>query len=207
MNESPEVPRIEIRENGPYLVRGISRIKLADGSEIDTESVFALCRCGHSANKPFCDATHKRIGFSGARETRRSMDEDESYPGRDLTILYRPGICAHAERCVKELPGVFGAGRRPWVDPDGAPPEEVAQLVARCPSGALAYAQGGVVHRDFEHAPAIDVEKGGPYRVQGGIRLQHDLQPPSRDRYVLCRCGASKNKPYCDGSHASTKFE
>ncbi|NIR47721.1 hypothetical protein GWO43_04615, partial [candidate division KSB1 bacterium] len=92
---------------------------------------------------------------------------------------------------------------RPWIEPDADEAEKIIDVIERCPSGALSYTIDGVHHRDQEREPAILIARDGPCNIVGGIELQvpEELQPPSCEHYSLCRCGASKNKPYCDGAH------
>ncbi|MCA9726862.1 MAG: CDGSH iron-sulfur domain-containing protein [Candidatus Eisenbacteria bacterium] len=200
-------PTIEIRENGPYLVKNLGSLQLADGTTRPTEEVFALCRCGGSANKPFCDGTHKRNGFSGARETDAALDRERLYEGSEIAIHDNRTICSHATHCTKDLPAVFRYGQKPWIDPEGADAAAIMEQIRRCPSGALSYARGGEIVRDVAREPGIEIERGGPYRVTGSIALSGDLQPPSREHYALCRCGRSRNKPFCDGTHHDVDFD
>ncbi|MCZ6469490.1 MAG: CDGSH iron-sulfur domain-containing protein, partial [Candidatus Dadabacteria bacterium] len=99
-------------------------------------------------------------------------------------------------------------GESSWIAPDNASAEEVISVIKKCPSGALSYLVQGTHQRDFDHSPEILITKNGPYSVTGNIEinLEEELQPPSKEHYVLCRCGASKNKPYCDGSHTEAGF-
>jgi hypothetical protein len=99
--------------------------------------------------------------------------------------------------------------QEPWIDPDGAALEAVIETIRRCPSGALGYTVEGTEVRDQDLPPAIGVTKDGPYRVTGGIELVGQAwgEGASRSRYTLCRCGASKNKPFCDGSHWDAGFQ
>lgn len=194
---------IEIRDNGPLIVTGLKRLISAEGEEIEVRENIALCRCGGSANKPFCDGTHKRNGFSGARLTERPLHAAKAYAGQDITIRDNRTICAHAAHCVNDLQGVFKTDARPWIDPNGASVDDIIALVRRCPSGALSYVTDGVLYNDFGQETEIRIEEGGPYRVSGDVELLVDetLAPPAPHHYTLCRCGASENKPYCDGSH------
>ena len=104
---------------------------------------------------------------------------------------------------------MFIAGGKPWILPDGDTVEKIIATIKRCPSGALSYAIDGVEYRDQEREPMITVAKNGPYEVVGSIEL---VNPPalcegaSTEHYALCRCGASKNKPFCDGTHWETTF-
>ena len=194
---------IEIRENGPYIVKGLKRFIGPDGREIETKESLALCRCGGSQNKPFCDGTHKSNGFSGHREIFKPLRRSREYEGKEVTIRDNRTICAHAAYCTEELSAVFKRDERPWIDPDGASKEEIAELVHRCPSGALAATINGERIDRIDRVGEITIRSGGPYEVRGGIvpDIADDLTPPEPTRYALCRCGASKNKPYCDGSH------
>ena len=96
----------------------------------------------------------------------------------------------------------------PWIDPEGASPGEIMEVIRRCPSGALSYSIDGVEHRDQDRQPAVQLSKDGPYRVTGGIALEgvEWLEGTSAEHYTLCRCGGSKNKPFCDGTHWYVRF-
>ena len=194
---------IELMENGPLIVKGLKKLEGPDGTQMEVKEVIALCRCGASENKPFCDGTHKSIGYTGARESERSVHASKAYRGEEITIHDNRAICAHAGYCVADLKSVFQLEERPWIDPNGASVEEVKELVHRCPSGALSYEIKGEKSSAFEQEELIRIAAGGPYEVLGGTQLDvnDDLTPPIPSQYTLCRCGASKNKPYCDGSH------
>lgn len=208
MSTQPAI-NIEIRENGPLIVTGLKRLISAEGEAIEVKENIALCRCGESGNKPFCDGTHKRTGFSGAREIERPLNKSKAYVGQEITINDNRTICAHAAHCVEELGTVFNLEGRPWIDPNGASVQDIMALVRRCPSGALSYTIDGVTYDDFGSESQITIEQGGPYRVTGKITLGIDeiLAPPASEHYTLCRCGISKNKPYCDGSHHSKESD
>jgi hypothetical protein len=96
----------------------------------------------------------------------------------------------------------------PWIDPDGAQVEEIIEAVKRCPSGALSYSIDGVERRDQDRESMITVSKDGPYLVTGRVELEGEsrAEGASEEHYTLCRCGASKNKPFCDGTHWYVKF-
>ncbi len=91
----------------------------------------------------------------------------------------------------------------PWIDPDAADATAIIDTIRKCPSGALSYSVAGVQQRDPNRTPAIQATKDGPYRVTGGVELdgQEWGDGASREHYTLCRCGGSKNKPFCDGTH------
>ena len=204
-----ERPTIECKLNGPYLVKNLDDLRNWRGDCIETKPVMALCRCGGSANKPFCDGTHLKNGFSGAKLADPSADKRERFQAKRITIYDNRSICAHAGQCTDGLDSVFKYKNEPWIDPAGAAVEAIIETIRRCPSGALSYtldeAEGGHQQRE----PAITVTKDGPYAVVGGAQLleQSWAQGASTEHYTLCRCGGSKNKPFCDGTHWSIGFK
>ena len=194
---------IEIMENGPYIVKGLQRLVDSEEGEMEAKANIALCRCGGSANKPFCDGSHKGNGFSGKREIDKPLHKSTPYEGEEVTIHDNRRICAHAAHCINDLPSVFRKDGRPWINPDGAGSEAIATVSHKCPSGALKATRNGERIDREDDLMEITIRAAGPYEVRGGIDIQIDeeLSPPEPTRYALCRCGASKNKPYCDGSH------
>ena len=201
-------PVIECRPNGPYLVKGLERLTNSKGEALPVRPVMALCRCGGSANKPFCDGTHAKNGFSGAHLGGGPKDRRCDFVGKHITIHDNRGLCAHVGRCTEGLATVFNSERRPWIDADGAAAVQIIETVRRCPSGALSYSIDGAEHRDVEREAAITVTKDGPYAVTGGAELAGVAmgEGASREHFTLCRCGQSKNKPFCDGSHWEAQF-
>ena len=200
---------IECATNGPYRVKNLDRLGNSKGDSLATKPVTALCRCGRSANKPYCDGTHTKIGFSDGRLTDGANDKRVSYAGKRITIHDNREICAHAGHCTEGLQAVFSSGRKPWIDPDGASVEKIVAVIEQCPSGALGYSLDGIEHRDPAREPSITVTENGPYAVAGGARLvgAGAKDGVATDRFTLCRCGASKNKPFCDGSHWDIGFK
>ncbi|MDH3377487.1 MAG: CDGSH iron-sulfur domain-containing protein [Gammaproteobacteria bacterium] len=200
---------IEPKENGPLLVKNVQSLTNSKGADIlPDKEVIALCRCGKSNNKPFCDGTHSKIGFSSATDNPKA-GKWQDYVGEHITIHDNRRLCAHAGKCTNGLPGVWGMGGEPWIDPDGADVEAIIAVIEQCPSGALSYSIEGKQADAKAPTDGVFVSMDGPYHVSGAITLND----PSRDaddvpsRYALCRCGASKNKPFCDGSHWEIKFE
>lgn len=195
--------------NGPYLVTNVTSMTNSKGETLTTRAEMALCRCGGSAMKPYCDGTHASIGFNSGKGDDRTPDKVDVYAGAEVTILDNRGTCCHSGNCSDKLPNVFRVGVEPWIDPNGASKQEIIDIVRACPSGALRYALGGVTFGDRERAPSIYVSKDGPYHVQGRVTLLHEQfdEGASTEHYALCRCGRSKNKPFCDGSHWYAKFE
>ena len=201
---------IDVMKNGPIIVKGLQQFQNSRGEAVPmAKSVIALCRCGASENKPFCDGTHSRINFSGDRETDRPIDKVRDYVGEQITIHDNRTICAHAATCVKNLPQVFRKNGRPWIAPDEGDVEAIIDAVKQCPSGALSYTIGGKHHEEKDLPETISITKDGPYHITGDISIgdENGLQPPNKELYTLCRCGASKNKPFCDGSHYDAGFE
>jgi CDGSH-type Zn-finger protein len=201
-------PTIECSTDGPYLVRGLEVLRNSRGEPIPTRRTIALCRCGGSANKPFCDGTHSTIGFSGQKLADGSRDKRRSYVGKRITIHDNRAICSHAGFCTDNLASVFRMQTKPWIDPDGAEVEAIITTIKQCPSGALSYSIEDVEYRDQPREPMVTVSKDGPYYVTGGVELKDQPrgEGASEEHYTLCRCGASKNKPFCDGSHWHIKF-
>lgn len=202
-----EKTSITPKPDGPYIVKRLGKFANKNGP-IETKETMALCRCGGSANKPFCDGTHKEIGFSSEKLEGRVEDKREKYKGRKITIHDNRGICAHAGHCTDRLASVFRMKEEPWIQPDAAGVDEVIATIRKCPSGALSYSIGGVEHCNGGGEPGIYVAPNGPYEVSGDVELL-DTTPgegASKDHLTLCRCGASKNKPYCDGTHWTIEF-
>ena len=201
-------PNITPSPDGPYLVKDLEKFSNQNG-HIETKKTLALCRCGGSANKPFCDGTHSKIGFSSAKLDGRAEDKRENYEREQITVHDNRGICAHAGRCTDGLPSVFRLQQEPWIDPNASDSEEISGVIGKCPSGALSYSVNGVEHRDREGEPSIFVAPKGPYLVSGGPQLHETsrAEGASTEHFTLCRCGGSKNKPFCDGTHWHIQFK
>jgi CDGSH-type Zn-finger protein len=202
-------PKIKGLKNGPFMVTNLSRLLTSEGKSIKTTPEVYLCRCGKSNIRPFCDGTHERAGFTSTKEEGRLPDRVKDYEGKEITIHDNRGACSHAEHCVKELPSVWDMKAKPWIDPNGASVEEIIRVIEMCPSGALSYTKDGVKHDSVERDPSVHLSKDGPYLVVGGVELEDDAGsvPESKEHYTLCRCGAAKNKPFCDGTHWNVDFK
>jgi CDGSH-type Zn-finger protein len=200
-------PSITPTPDGPYLVNGLKNVANQKGP-IETKVTMAFCRCGGSANKPFCDVTHAKIGFSSAKRAGRIEDKRDNYVGGKITIHDNRGICAHAGRCTDGLASVFHLKEEPWIYPDAASREEIIATIQKCPSGALSYSVDNFEHRDREGGPMIFIAPNGPYVVTGAPELLDTTRGngASEEHFTLCRCGGSKNKPFCDGTHWHNKF-
>jgi uncharacterized Fe-S cluster protein YjdI len=184
-----EKPKIMPLPNGPYYLLNDIKPKIVEnlqnskGEPLSTVTGVALCRCGASKNKPFCDGTHATIAFSsknngtekdasGEEKNKVIKDKRKDYAGKKITVHDNRRICSHAAECVNTLPSVFRLNARPWIDPEGANIEEIINTIGKCPSGALSYSIDGIEHRDQnERVPMVTVSKDGPYVITGGIEL------------------------------------
>ena len=197
-----DAPKIETRENGPLIVKNLHSMVDGDGKAVEVKKVMALCRCGRSDNKPFCDGSHEDAGFESAGGDPSGKDAILSYTGKDVTVTYNPRICSHAANCIRSAGAAFDPDKTPWIQPDEADTADVVAAVTACPSGALALGEGSDREHLFEDRAQLTVQRHGPYEVQG-ITPPADLPAKGMtgEKYVLCRCGLSGMKPYCDGSH------
>lgn len=133
-----------------------------------------------------------------------------TYDNDEITVKYDLKRCIHAAKCVDGLPDVFNPDRKPWIDPDKASADDIADVIETCPTGALQYE---LEKSDrVEQAPSknrIKPEKDGPVYMFGDIEVQdHEGNTVLEDtRFAFCRCGASSNKPACDNSHMDVDFE
>jgi CDGSH-type Zn-finger protein/truncated hemoglobin YjbI len=208
---------VRVALDGPYLVTNIKQFTNWLGEELRLTPQMALCRCGQSSIKPYCDGTHAQSGFSGVKDPKRVSDRRDAYKGQQLEILDNRGICAHSGFCTDRLDSVFHVGQEPFVTPSGGRLDGIIQSVRACPSGALSYAMDGVEARnqvDQNRPASIEVSKDGPYRITGTLGLvdEHGSDIPraegsSREHFSLCRCGHSQNKPFCSGMHWSIQFK
>jgi len=199
---------ISTSQNGPLVVKNLNSLTEANGKIFPIEKrTVALCRCGHSKNKPFCDGTHGKVAWTSEKEEGRQPRKSDNYIGKKITIHDDRGICAHAGYCTDGLPKVFQMGVEPWINPEAETVEKIIQTIKKCPSGALSYSIDGVLYDKFSTFPELQITKDGPYYVKGPIGLHDKDHPESEEHFALCRCGYSKNKPFCDGQHWYAKFK
>jgi len=220
MDEGSE-PRIRVTD-GPYVVEG--RLPLVRTSIVETDhgepigwapdqpvqqrEVVKLCRCGHSSDKPFCDGTHRTIGFRGTETADRGpiAARRKTYAGEGVVMTDDRSICEHAGFCGDRFTNVW---RMIKDTDDPSVRERLIDMVRLCPSGALAASEddGG---EPLEPAlpTSVAVVEDGPLWVRGGVQVTgadgQDYEV--RNRVTLCRCGASTNKPFCDGTHQEVGF-
>lgn len=133
------------------------------------------------------------------------MPKTHKYKGTDITVFFDNIKCIHSRNCVLSLPSVFRpnmTGR--WIDPEGASAEETASVIRTCPSGALTYLRSD---KGLEEKPpqvnTLRILENGPLSFHAPLSINGQA---SGFRAVLCRCGASENKPFCDQSHKKTGF-
>ena len=132
-----------------------------------------------------------------------------SYEAPGIRVTYDAARCIHAAECVRGLPDVFDPDRRPWIAPAAASADDVAAVIRRCPTGALAWERlDGGPPEVPDAANTVTISSDGPLFLRGRIEIRDaGDRPLSREaRTALCRCGASANKPWCDGSHARAEF-
>lgn len=142
--------------------------------------------------------------------------ETFKYSNEDITVVWKPNTCIHSTLCWKGLIEVFNPREKPWIKMEGATTEKIIEQVRKCPSGALSY------YRNNEEIPGeekiiaesakvlkIEVAPNGPYLVKSECLIVHSngKEETRTGTVALCRCGASMNKPYCDGSHKKNGFE
>jgi uncharacterized Fe-S cluster protein YjdI len=132
----------------------------------------------------------------------------KEYSNEDITVAWDQDKCIHARECVKSLPQVFTPEKMPWVNIKGANSEEIMSAIDRCPSGALSYKRVGSTADAQKPFAEIRAMKNGPLLVEGRCILKdpNGKVAASHGPFALCRCGSSKNKPFCDGTHIKIGF-
>jgi CDGSH-type Zn-finger protein len=227
MSKSKNEPKVTVCKNGPYLVSGGvplakqtivadhegNSLEWREGDALPAQDSYALCRCGHSQTKPFCDGTHKKIGFDGTETASRQpySEQAQVMDGPAMALTDAEALCGFARFC----------------DPNGQVWNQVARTdeakmrtlfirqVNNCPSGRLVAwdrSSGKPVEHPLPKSIGVieDPAEGvsGPLWLRGGIPLSSadGFTYEVRNRVTVCRCGASKNKPFCDGAHATIKF-
>jgi CDGSH-type Zn-finger protein len=219
--QTKNVVKIKVSKNGPYLVYGGIPIQkmiiIADPEETATEwkpstkyptrKICSLCRCGKSKNKPFCDGTHAKVGFDGTETADEAyLNQPKEIEGAALKLTDIEELCASARFCHR-ADGIWN------LVPASADPEKkqiAIEEACDCPSGRLVIwdkKAGKIIEPDLIKSigliedPAMGVD--GPIWVRGGIPVESadGKTYKVRNRVTLCRCGKSKNKPFCDSSH------
>jgi uncharacterized Fe-S cluster protein YjdI/CDGSH-type Zn-finger protein len=131
------------------------------------------------------------------------------YVHESLTVTFDASRCIHAATCVRSLPAVFDAQARPWIRPGAASADDILAVVQRCPSGALKATLNGEPRDITPDIAEVQASPHGPLVVRGPVTIVDDASGTTvvEDvRVVLCRCGQSANKPFCDGAHRRVRF-
>lgn len=217
--------RVTITQNGPYIVTesvplSVQTITVdadgdaeswVEGKSFPAEETYALCRCGQSMKKPFCDGSHARTGFDGTETANRESyaESAQVFGGPTHKLMDVKSLCASARFC--------DPNGQVWNQVNHTEDEKTRVMfmrqVANCPSGRLAAVDNAT---GFIVEPALPVSIGlvedpqkkcsGPLWLRGGIQViaADGFNYEIRNRITLCRCGLSKNKPFCDGSHINS---
>jgi CDGSH-type Zn-finger protein len=214
--------KISVSKNGPYIVTGGVPLITAEICNDDegycrtwrevkrhpVQKQYALCRCGHSKNKPFCDGTHAKIHFDGteAEDYELYSEGANVIRGPALTLADNEHLCVHARFCMR-AGGIWNLVRQ---SRNQEALETAIEEACNCPSGRLVIldnATGEAIEPEFEKSIVI-IEypprgEHGPLWVRAGIPIKSadGKLYEIRNRVTLCRCGKSQNKPFCDGSH------
>jgi len=217
---------VVVLENGPYLVRGTPPLHTQtivpnaegqswswrEGAAYPVKDKTALCRCGHSRNKPYCDGSHTKaaVDLIETATFEPMLNGATEIDGPNYVLTDNERYCAYARFCDN--------GGQIWKEVQ-TPGEEHAQLAIymahHCPSGRLIVwdrTTGAPVEQPLTPSLSLIEDPGagvsGPLVLRGGIRVESASGESYeiRNRQTLCRCGASSNKPFCDGSHASIGF-
>lgn len=146
------------------------------------------------------------------------MTDSKEYTNDEITVVWKPKLCIHSGNCVRGLGSVFNPKDRPWIKMHSASSEDVIKTVNNCPSGALTYERNNkmsdnkeLVSKDksIQAKTKMQIFDGGPIMVEGPCAIigKDGSETIKEGKFFLCRCGGSKNKPYCDGAHKSTEFD
>jgi uncharacterized Fe-S cluster protein YjdI/CDGSH-type Zn-finger protein len=134
----------------------------------------------------------------------------KKYTNGEVTIVWKPDLCIHSTNCFRGLGEVFDPKKKPWIEPQGASTERIIEQIKKCPSGALSYflnteSEGPV---KVEAETIVEPTPNGPLLVYGNVTVKDANGTLNKRNNVtaFCRCGASQNKPYCDGSHKKINF-
>jgi CDGSH-type Zn-finger protein len=214
--------RIRVIKDGPYIISGgvpLARERVCIGSDGEParwekgsaypdRDTFALCRCGQSKNKPFCDGSHAKVGFDGTETAGQGayIEHAERTVGPGLDLTWSPEFCAEARFCHR--------GEEAWGYTERSDDPEARKIAIEeacdCPSGSLVAwdkTTGAAIEPECEPSISLieDPRNGidGPIWVKGGIPIESadGFEYETRNRVTLCGCGQSRNKPFCDGRH------
>ncbi|PIT97335.1 hypothetical protein COT77_02090 [Candidatus Berkelbacteria bacterium CG10_big_fil_rev_8_21_14_0_10_41_12] len=219
--------KIKVSKNGPYKVDDKIPLKREEieadeegfscrwrkKEKLETDGNYRLCRCGQSKDKPFCDRSHIREKFkaNGADEAEKYTDGAKNFEGEKYVLCDKAKLCASAKFCHR-------AGSA-WnlVEKSDKESENILKAeVYNCPSGRLVLKNkktGKTIEKKYQPSISITEDKpanvSGPLWVKGGIKIESPNGKiyEKRNRVTLCRCGKSKNKPFCDATHIEEGFK
>ena len=217
-----EDQKITVRARGPYIVEGSvplvykkpitsehgEPLTWQKGRAIPTAHTYTLCRCGASGTMPFCNGAHASVDFDAgeAADSEPIAAREKTYEGNGLAIKDDRSLCMQAGFCSNRVTNVWKMVKESG---DTQVRTQIMAMIERCPSGALSYTvepDGDVIEPDLPSEIAVTpdgalwVSGNIPIQVPGGQFLE------TRNRVTLCRCGDSKNKPFCDGTHKEKGF-
>jgi len=231
MRNAAGIPRIVIMKNGSYHVYGDlplvhktqvvseygepltwAKVKVYLPDLVEGRDYYKLCRCGGSNNKPYCDGSHRQVGFDGTETADIHTTAERRYAntcGQGLVVMKDGYLCMLSGFCGNRQTNV---GKLLHETAEPRVRAEIIAMIERCPSGAYTYAMGpdeADIEPDYPAQIAVTVEItssgpiAGPLWVTGYIPVERsDGQPfETRNRVTLCNCGHSCRKPLCDGSH------
>lgn len=138
------------------------------------------------------------------------MGKTKEYSNGEVTVVWEAQKCIHSAMCVKGLPNVFQPNERPWIKIDAAGTEDLVETIKKCPSGALSFYMNDKKDKTSQTLETqVEVLDNGPLLVYGTLNITHrDGTKETKNRTTaFCRCGASQNKPYCDGAHVKHEFK
>lgn len=224
MEKNPKNLKIKILENGPYCISGGIPLSekiivpdengylLKEGRTLPQSPEYALCRCGHSENPPFCDGTHTKIEFDGTETASRDSFESRAQIMRGPDLNLRDDHrCAFARFCHRERGNVW---ELTLSSDDPTLKAEAIRSANECPAGRLvAVEKSGKIHEP-DYQPEIEIVQDPQEGVSAGIFVKGNIPIESsdgsiyevRNRVALCRCGKSQNKPFCDATHVEIDF-
>jgi uncharacterized Fe-S cluster protein YjdI len=137
------------------------------------------------------------------------MGKIKEYTNDEVTVVWEADKCIHSAICVKNLPNVFQPKDRPWIKIDAASTEDLVSTVKKCPSGALSFYMNNEDDKTSESLETkVEVLENGPLLVYGTLKVTHKdgNEETKNNTTAFCRCGASQNKPFCDGAHVKEDF-
>lgn len=219
--------KVVITKNGPYLVSGNLPLgkeiamtgkepepeKWVKGKKYPQKKFYALCRCGQSKNKPYCDGTHLKVNFQCEETASRKtyLNQAKKLKGPELDLTDAPSLCSVARFCH-----LSGGTWNNVQNSDNPRAKKIAiQTACNCPSGRLVVwdkKTGKAIEPKFKVSVSLiedqQAKVSGPIWLKGGISLESEdgKKYETRNRMTLCRCGQSQNKPFCDGSHLEAHF-